>query len=379
MHRSFERLTAKIVVVLGSSICLFAAAQAPRSPSPAVETLGLRVVDAVKGLEYPTSAVFLPDRRMLISERPGRLRIAGADGRLSPPIAGVPQVGGGEGGLLDVILDPDFQRNRTVYISYSELNSTGEAATAVASAELADAGLTNLRVIYRQLPKLHTSVNFGSRVMVRADGSLWITQGDLAQPSQAQDLSSLTGKIVRINRDGSVPRDNPFAGRSDVRPEIWSYGHRNVQAAALHPHTGELWTVEHGAHGGDELNRPEGGKNYGWPVISYGVNYDGSPIGQGLTARAGMEQPVYYWDPVIAPSGATFYTADAIPQFNNSLLISSLRGGFVQLVIQNGHVVRESRFLVREVGRTRDVVQGPDGLVYVLLDQRNGRIVRLQP
>lgn len=366
------------MLLVASSLCLVAAAQAPRSPTPALETLGLRVVDAVNGLEYPTSAVFLPDRRMLISERPGRLRIA-ADDRLSPPIAGVPQVGGGEGGLLDVVLDPEFQRNRTIYISYSELNSSGDAGTTVASAELGESALTRLRIIYRQEPKLRTSVNFGSRLVVRADGTLWITQGDLARPSQAQDLSSLTGKIVRINRDGSVPRDNPFAARSDARPEIWSYGHRNVQAAARHPHTGELWTVEHGARGGDELNRPVGGKNYGWPVISYGVNYDGSPIGQGLTANAEMEQPVYYWDPVIAPSGATFYTADAIPQFKDSLLVSSLRGGIVRLVIQNGRVVRESRFLGNDVGRTRHVVQGPDGHVYLLLDQRNGRIVRVQP
>jgi glucose/arabinose dehydrogenase len=337
------------------------------------------MADAVTGLEFPTSAVFLPDRRMLISERPGRLRIAGADGRLGAPIAGVPPVGGGEGGLLDVVLDPDFQHSRTIYISYSELDTAGEAGTTVASARLTGNGLANVQVIYRQQPKLRTSVNFGSRIVARSDGTLWITQGDLARPQHVQGLSSLAGKIVRINRDGSVPRDNPFAGRAEIRPEIWSYGHRNVQAAALHPQTGELWTVEHGARGGDELNRPERGKNYGWPAISYGVNYDGSPIGQGLTAQAGMEQPVYYWDPVIAPSGMTFYTADAIPAFKGSLLISSLRGGIVQLIMQNGRVVRETRYLAEAVGRTRQVVQGPDGFVYLLLDQRDARIVRLQP
>ena len=315
---------------------------------------------------------------MLVSERPGRLRIASADGRLSPPVAGVPSVGGGEGGLLDAVLDPAFARTGAIYISYSEVNTRGEAGTTVAAARLTENGLADLRVIYRQEPKLRTSVNFGSRVIAGRDGTLWIAQGDHADPPRAQDLLSLAGKIVRINADGSIPKDNPFAGRSDARAEIWSYGHRNVQAAALHPRTGELWTVEHGARGGDEVNRPERGKNYGWPVISFGVNYDGSPIGRGITANPGMEQPIYYWDPVIAPSGMTFYSGDRIPAFTGSLLISSLRGGIVQLVLEDGRVVREARYLAEAAGRTRHVVQGPDGAVYLLLDQRNGRIVRLQ-
>ena len=368
-----------MVLVLAAAAIVSAATQAPRSPSPTQSGLGVRLVDVVRGLEYPTSAVFLPDRRMLISERAGRLRIASSDGHLSSPLGGMPAVGGGEGGLLDVILDPAFERNRTIYISYSEPGSRGDAGTAVASAELNDGALANLRVIYRQLPKMRTSVNFGSRIAAGSDGTLWVTQGDLAHAPHAQDLSSLAGKIVRIGRDGSVPRDNPFVGRSDARAEIWSYGHRNVQAAAVHPRTGRLWTVEHGARGGDEVNRPERGKNYGWPVVSYGVNYDGSPIGQGLTAKLGMEQPVYYWDPVIAPSGMTFYTGDALPPLKGSLLISSLRGGIVQLVLEGDRVIREARYLADAAGRTRQVVQGPDGFLYVLLDQRTGRIVRLQP
>ena len=353
--------------------------QAPRSPSPAGSRLPARMVDAVTGLVYPTSVTFLPDGRLLVAERAGRLRLAGADGQLGAPLAGLPRVGPGEGGLLDVALDPRFPQNRIIYISYSEPGAGGEAGTAVGRGELGERGLENLRVIYRQQPKMATSVNFGSRLVFRPDGTLLITQGDLSYPQQAQDLSSLAGKIVRINADGSVPHDNPFVGRRDARPEIWSYGHRNVQGAALHPETGELWTVEHGARGGDEVNRLEVGKNYGWPVISYGVNYSGSPIGEGLRAKPGMEQPVYYWDPVIAPSGMTFYTGDKFPSLNGGMLISALRGGLVHLTVEDGRVASEARYLQKETGRTRHVVQGPDGFLYLLIDSNNGRIVRLEP
>jgi aldose sugar dehydrogenase len=235
-------------------------------------------------------------------------------------------------------------------------------------------------VIYRQQPKVEGANHFGSRLVFARDGTLFVTQGErFDSRDQAQDLSSGLGKIVRIHPDGSVPRDNPFVGRAGVRPEIWSYGHRNVQSAALHPHTGQLWTVEHGARGGDELNRPEAGKNYGWPVISYGVHYSGAKIGEG-TAKPGLEQPIYYWDPVIAPSGMTFYTGKAFPGWQGSLLIGSLRPGLlVRLTLDDGRVTGEERYLGDLGERIRDVRQGPDGLLYCLTDSRNGRLLRVLP
>jgi glucose/arabinose dehydrogenase len=317
---------------------------------------------------------------MLVTERPGRLRSVERDGRLSEPLAGVPQVQArGQGGLLDVALDPRFAENRLVYVSYAEPGEGG-AGTAVARGRLGEGRLEDVRVIYRQQPKVEGRNHFGSRLVFGRDGTLFVTQGDrFSYRDKAQDLSVGLGKIMRINLDGSVPRDNPFVGRAGVRPEIWSYGHRNVQGAALHPETGQLWTAEHGARGGDELNHPEAGKNYGWPVITYGVDYSGAKIGEG-TAKPGMEQPVYYWDPVIAPSGMTFYTGEAFPDWRGSILIGSLRPGLlVRLTLDGGRVVREERYLGDLEERIRDVRQGPDGLLYLLTDNRDGRILRGMP
>lgn len=351
-----------------------------RSPTPESIPFAGKVTDFATGLEHPWGIAFLPDGRALVTERPGRLRIVGRDGKLSAPLAGVPKVHAqGQGGLLDVALDPKFAENRIVYLSYAEPGEDG-AGTAVARGKLGDAGLTDVRVIYRQQPKVAGSGHFGSRLVFRRDGTLFVTQGDRMRYSeQAQDLSSGIGKIVRINADGSIPKDNPFVGREGARPEIWSYGHRNVQAATLHPSTGALWTVEHGARGGDELNHPEAGKNYGWPVISYGVEYSGRPIGQGLRAKAGMEQPVYYWDPVIAPSGMVVYTGNAYPGWKNSIFVGSLQpGALVRLELANGRVVQEERYLGHLNQRIRDVEQGPDGLLYLLTDSPRGRILRLE-
>jgi glucose/arabinose dehydrogenase len=318
---------------------------------------------------------------MLVSERPGRLRIVDPGGRISEPLAGVPPVqASGQGGLLDVALDPSFAQNRVVYLSYAEPGDGG-AGTAVARGRLGDGRLEDVRVIYRQQPKVEGGNHFGSRLRFTRDGKLFVTQGDrFAYREQAQDLSSLLGKVVRIDADGSVPDDNPFVGRPGVRPEIWSYGHRNIQAAAIHPETGQLWTVEHGARGGDELNHPEAGKNYGWPVITYGVDYSGLRIGEG-TAREGLEQPVYFWDPVIAPSGMLFYTGDAFPGWKGSVLIGSMQpGALVRLELQGGKVVREERYRDGALGeRIRDVQQGPDGLVYVVTDESDGRVLRVLP
>jgi aldose sugar dehydrogenase len=354
---------------------------APRSPAPASLDGVVRVETVVRGLERPWALAFLPDGRILVTERPGRLRIVARDGSLSEPVAGVPAVfARGQGGLLDVALDPRFAENRLVYLSFAEPGENDEAGTAVARGRLGDGGLEDVRVIYRQQPKVRSGGHFGSRLVFRRDGTLFVTQGERQRFSaQAQDLESGLGKVVRIGADGSIPRDNPFVGRDDARPEIWSYGHRNVQAAALHPETGALWTIEHGARGGDELNHPEAGKNYGWPVITYGVDYSGAAIGEG-SAKAGMEQPVYYWDPVIAPSGMTFYTGDAFPDWRGSILVGSMQpGALVRIVLDDGRVVREERYLGDLRERIRDVQQGPDGLIYVVTDGQDGRLLRVLP
>jgi len=368
---------------LGACASPPAHSQAPRSPTPRPTEGVVRVETVARGLEHPWALEFLPDGRMLVTERPGRVRIVQPDGQVSPPLAGVPRVqAAGQGGLLDVALDPDFARNRVIYLSYAEPGEGGGGAgTAVARARLGDGRLEDLRVIYRQQPKVEGGNHFGSRLVFAPDGKLFVTQGDrFAYREEAQNLASDLGKIVRIDPDGSVPPDNPFVGRPNARPEIWSYGHRNVQAAAIDPATGRLWTVEHGARGGDELNHPEAGKNYGWPVITYGVDYSGFRIGEG-TANPGMEQPVYYWDPVIAPSGMLFYTGDAFPGWKGSVLVGSLQpGALVRLELRDGRVAREERY--RDDGlasRIRDVRQGPDGLVYVVTDEGDGRVLRVSP
>jgi len=369
------------VGVLAMAAMQDASAQAPQSPTPAPIDGVVRADTVARGLDHPWGLAFLPDGRMLVTERRGRLRLVDRDGRLSDPLGGVPEVAaGGQGGLLDVVIDPRFAENRRIYLSYAEPGSGGTAGTAVARGRLGEGRLEDVRVIYQQQPKVNGGNHFGSRLVWARDGTLFVTQGDrFAYRDRAQDLTVGLGKIVRIHPDGSVPRDNPFVGRGDARPEIWSYGHRNVQSAALDPETGQLWTVEHGARGGDELNHPEAGKNYGWPVITYGVDYSGAKIGEG-TAKPGMEQPVYYWDPVIAPSGMVFYTGDAVPGWKGSILIGSLRPGLlVRLTMAEGRVAREERYLADLKERIRDVRQGPDGFVYLLTDHRDGRILRVGP
>ena len=267
-----------------------------------------------------------------------------------------------------------------IYLSYAEPGDNGTAGTAVARARLGDSGLDSVRVIYRQQPKVSGGNHFGSRIVFRGDGTMFVTQGErFNYRDQAQNLQSLLGKVVRINPDGTIPKDNPFVGRSDARPEIWSYGHRNMQGAAIEPATGRFWTIEHGARGGDELNHPEAGKNYGWPVITYGIDYNGRPIGIGAV-KEGMEQPVFYWDPVIAPSGMTFYTGDAFPAWKGNMFVGSMNpGALVRLVIKNGAVTLEERYLGELRERIRDVKQGPDGFLYLLTDNSNGRILRVVP
>jgi aldose sugar dehydrogenase len=353
---------------------------AQRSPQSR-PTEGMVTAETVaSGLEHPWALAFLPDGRILVTERPGRVRVVSPTGRVSEPLDGVPKVQtGGQGGLLDVAVDPNFTENRLIYLSYAEPGEGG-AGTAVARGRLGEAQLEDVQVIYRQQPKVEGSGHFGSRLVFAEDGTLFVTQGDRqAYREQAQDLGSGLGKLVRINPDGSIPKDNPFVGRSGARPEIYSYGHRSMQAAALHPETGQLWTVEHGARGGDELNHPEKGKNYGWPVITYGRDYSGAKIGEG-TAKQGMEQPVYYWDPVIAPSGAVWYTGDRYPGWKGSLLVGSLQpGALVRLTVEDGKVTKEERHLAELGDRIRDVQQGPDGLLYVVTDEDEGQLIRVVP
>ncbi|MEW5687380.1 MAG: PQQ-dependent sugar dehydrogenase [Pseudomonadota bacterium] len=348
------------------------------------------------GLQYPWSLAFLPDGRMLVTERrAGKLRLVDKDGKLvEAAVEGVPAVmSGGQGGLLDVALDPAFKTNGLIYLSYAEPQGDGTNNTAVARGKLVlvDAPrIEGLAVIYRQTPSLASPLHFGSRLVFARDGKLFVTQGERSIPAgqkQAQDLASGLGKIVRINPDGSVPKDNPFVGKAGAQPQIWSYGNRNVQAAALHPKTGELWEVEFGPQSGDELNVIRKGKDYGWPTISYGVNYGPAktPITGGETQRPGMEQPLYYWDPTIAPSGMIFYTGELFPKWKNSILISGrqpqgLPGGNVtRLTLKGEKVVGEERLDIPGVVNWRDIRQGPDGAVYLLKDGPAGGIIKLTP
>ena len=339
-----------------------------------------RVVTLTDALEFPWGLAFLPDGRMLVTERPGRLRIVEKDGSLSAPLAGVPAVAAqGQGGLLDVALAPDFARSRTIYLSYAEPGDGGTAGTSVARARLGDNGLENVQVVFRQEPKVSGGSHFGSRLVFGRDGDLFITTGDRQNRPLVQDLTKLQGKVVRIRPDGSIPPDNPFVNRGGARPEIWSYGHRNIQGAALHPETGQLWTVEHGARGGDELNAPKAGKNYGWPVITYGVDYSGASIGEGQR-KEGMEQPVHYWDPSIAPSGLMFYTGNAFPNWKNNVFVGALGHRLLARLELDGERVRSEEQLLEGMSRRiRAVVQGPDGYIYLLTDDANGRIMRLEP
>jgi aldose sugar dehydrogenase len=353
-----------------------AAWAAERYPSAAG---GISVVTVAGGLVQPWGLAFLPDGRMLVTEKEGRLRIVAQDGTLTGPLGGVPEVyTGGQGGLLDVALDPDFASNRMVYLSYAEPGD-GVAGTAVARGTLAQDRLDGVTVIWRQQPKLDSGHHFGSRLVFLKDKTLIVTLGDRNMRRYIPDMKAQIGKLVRINRDGTIPQDNPFVGQAAYSPDLYSLGHRNVQGATMHPETGALWTVEHGARGGDEVNKPEPGKNYGWPVTSYGREYSGGMIGEG-TSKPGLEQPVYYWDPSIAPSGMTFYTGDKFPAWKGSLFVGALKFQLLaRLEVEGNRIVREERLLEDMGERIRDVRQGPDGYLYLLTDEEDGRILRLEP
>ncbi|MFK8250682.1 PQQ-dependent sugar dehydrogenase [Ancylobacter terrae] len=374
-----------------AGLALFLLAGDPASAQPDVRvssSSGPLVVQTVAtGLEHPWGLAFMPDGRLLVTERPGRLRIVSPGGELSSPVAGAPEVSArGQGGLLDVALAPDFGESGFVYLSYAEPREGG-AGTSVARGRLTEsdgmARLEDLEVIFRQQPAAGGGTHFGSRLAFGRDGGLFVTLGDRGSlRSQVQQLSTHIGKVVRINADGSVPGDNPFREREGARPEIWSLGHRNMQGAAIDPATGQLWTVEHGARGGDELNRPEAGKNYGWPIVSYGREYGGGRIGEG-TAKPGMEPPVHVWDPSISPSGLAFYTGDLLPGWKGDLFtggLSGLRLTRLRLDPARTQVIETEALLEDLRARIRDVRQGPDGALWLLTDDaRNGRVLRVGP
>ncbi len=350
------------------------------------EKTKLKVTEVADGLRNPWGLAFLPGGDMLVTERSGDLRIVGADGTKGAALKGLPDIQSrGQGGLLDVAIDPDFVDNRWVYFSFSEPGNGG-SSTAVARGKLMADNLEELQgveVIFSQQPKVRSNGHFGSRLVFHDDGTLFITMGDRQQDfddNYPQKLDSHIGTVARINTDGSVPDDNPFLDDKDAQPEIWSYGHRNIQGADLHPDTRELWTGEHGPQGGDEINITRAGNNYGWPIITYGEQYGGGKIGEG-TEKEGMEQPVHYWDPSIANAGMTFYTGNQFPEWRGNLLVTALKFQLVsRLELDGEKVTHEERMFDESIGkRLRDIVQGPDGNLYLLTDDRNGAILKVEP
>ena len=343
----------------------------------------LNVETFARGLDHPWSIAFLPDGRLLVTERPGRMRIVGKDGKLSPALAGIPRVfASGQGGLLDVALDRAYADNQTLYFCYAE-PAQGGARTAVARARMLDEAsprLDALSVIFRQEGPLSTSNHFGCRIVQAPDDNLFVTLGEhFVYRDQAQNLANHLGKIIRIRPDGSVPSDNPFVGKAGAKPEIWSYGHRNPQGLAFHPSTGKLWEHEHGPRGGDEINIIEKGKNYGWPVIGYGVDYSGARIHES-THKEGMEQPLWHWTPSIAPSGMAFHTGEVFNGWRGNLFVGALAGEMlVRLELSGEKVTREERLLQQLHERIRDVRQGPNGALWLATDSSSGRILRVTP
>jgi glucose/arabinose dehydrogenase len=379
MLKRFATTIAAGAVVSAMSASAFAyQTKAPEAPKTAIKT-----TTVVEGLDSPWAMAFLGDGRIAVTEKPGRLRIVSADGTLSDPVGGLPRIAEvGQGGLLDVEPGPDFATSGMIYLSFAQARDGG-VATAAARGRLVRSGdgytLENVETIFQQQPALGGGRHFGSRLVFAPDGKLFITTGDRGERSRAQDTSNTIAKVIRVNPDGSVPDDNPFVGRDGYLPEIFSIGHRNAQGAAINPATGELWTVEHGARGGDEINVPKAGRNYGWPVISYGRHYSGRKIGDGQ-AKAGLEQPLYYWDPSIAPSGMAFYQGDLFPEWRNSVFVGALKSRMlVRLEISDGKIVARERLLTNLGSRIRAVEVGPDGAVYVVTDSSDGKIVKIEP
>ncbi|MEN8169900.1 MAG: PQQ-dependent sugar dehydrogenase [Pseudomonadota bacterium] len=349
-------------------------------PLLAEEKSDFRVTTIAEGLEHPWAMAFLPNNRILISERPGNLRLI-ENGKLRPQtITGLPPVSAqGQGGLLDIALHPEYKKNGWIYLSFSAAGKGG-LGTEVIRGRLKGMRLIDVERIFRVERKSRGGRHFGSRLLFDQEGYLYITLGERGERPRAQELNDHAGSVVRLHDDGRIPQDNPFVGIKGAKSEIYSYGHRNPQGMTLHPRTGEVWTHEHGPQGGDEINIIQAGNNYGWPVITYGVNYGwGTKIGEG-THKAGMEQPLYYWDPSIAPSGMALYSGDKIPQWRGNLFVGALKFQLlVRLELDGNRIVKEHRLLKGELGRIRDVRNGPDGYLYLLTDEDNGKLVRIEP
>jgi len=382
MHRGLISLRSLLGIVLLSSLLVLLSTVSIGSLMGSSSST-IQPVVVVDHLEHPWGFAFLPDGDILITERPGRLRRV-HNGVLSPKaISGLPKIkAGGQGGLLDVVLHPDYANNGWLYLSYVAAGKGGRG-TEVLRAKLAGDRLVQVETIFRLQPKSSTKHHFGSRLIFDRQGYLYITLGDRGGRPRAQRLSDHAGSIIRLHDDGRIPQDNPFVGQSNLQPnikaEIYSYGHRNAQGGAMHPQTGAIWIHEHGPQGGDELNIIQPGANYGWPVITYGVNYGtGTSIGEG-SAKEGMEQPLYYWVPSIAPSGMAFYSGDKFPEWQGDLFVGSLKFRLlVRLTLEGNQVVAEERLLKEELGRIRDIRNGPDGYLYLLTDAENGKLIRLE-
>ena len=377
-------MSGRIILLMLSACAFFAtAANADQTNAPLAPVSQITIETITEGLTNPWAVQVLPDGRYLVSERPGRLKLISTDGKKALVIDGLPAIeAGGQGGLLDIALAPDFALNSTIFFSFSESRGEAGNGTSVARARLvldsAGGHLENLKVIFQQQPGVQSAFHFGSRLVFARDGTLFVTTGERAVVrDQAQNPANQLGKVIHITTDGEPAPNNPrLPGWND---KVWSIGHRNMQGAALHPETGQLWTVEHGARGGDELNHPEAGKNYGWPVITYGRDYTGEAIGEG-TAKDGLEQPVYYWDPSIAVSGLTFYTGDMFAAWKGNLLVGALNGAQLErLVLKDGIVVAHEKLLADFGERIRDVRQAPDGSVLILTDSTRGRLLRVTP
>ncbi|WP_111642950.1 PQQ-dependent sugar dehydrogenase [Marinimicrobium alkaliphilum] len=381
--RSFSRRARELTALTLGTFLLAACAHSDNGDALIVETEEhtLAVTTVTDGLNHPWGLAFLPNGDMLVTERGGDMRVVSADGTKGDPLAGLPAIQSrGQGGLLDVTLHPNFEQNRRVYFAYSEPGDGG-ASTAVAYGTLGDGGLTDVTRIFSQVPKLTDNGHWGSRLVFDDEGHLFITLGDRRAQDEAQSLENHIGTVVRLHDDGRIPEDNPYVDHDTALPEIWSYGHRNIQGADLHPQTRELWTGEHGPQGGDEINHTRATLNYGWPVITHGEQYGGGTIGEGITHKEGMEQPLHYWVPSIANAGMTFYTGEAFPAWQGNLLVTALRSQLLSRLVFDGEdVAHEERMFSDTIGaRLRHVVQGPDGLLYLLTDERNGRILKVAP
>lgn len=369
-------LVALLLLALSAPVATVWAAATREFPS---ENGPVRVTTIVDGLEHPWGLAFLPDGRMLVTERPGRLRVVNVDGSLSRPISGVPRVQArGQGGLLDVALHPQFAENGLVYLSFAEPGSGG-AGTSVARGRLDGDALKDVEVIFQQSPKVDTGFHYGSRLVFDREGKLYVSSGDRGMQDTAQDLTRGQGKLFKLNDDGTPVPGLPLAAREGTHPGVFSYGHRNIQGMALHPETGLVWTHEHGPRGGDEINVPRPGRNYGWPVITYGINYNGTTIGQGLKAKDGMEQPLHQWTPSIGASGLAFYTADRFPAWRGNAFVGALALTHLERLVLDGERVVDTEVLLDDWNeRIRDVRQGPDGALYVLTDARNGKLAKVE-